>query len=255
MTKLAYGAKEFVREVDAADAKEAIAVATAGMGEEDATLIQEGPTVVLTMLEAPEPGQTDNVKGNTSDAYLFASITRYDIPSDDYVNKDGEWSMEASGDLEAAADPLGEVPFCVAIDCGIPTWEVTTYKRVPKTKATAKFHLRYVVEADGRDVADFDKVSEAKAFAKDIIADPSCAHLHVAPEVISIRRKPVSDGGDDLAIGYRKHVRTTKTRPAKVTDGATVKATHHWLVYGSYIEAGYRHLHAMEKKYTVKKSK
>lgn len=225
----------FAYETDTPTVEAAISQAADTLGVADAAAIWANPKTVLMMDDLPKEGQEDNVRGHLTDAYLFASSNRYEVPSDEAVGRTG-WHVtlrEGDGGTDASTGA-----FCVVIDCGTPSWQVTSYRKVPRTKATAKFHLRFVVEADGEVLADFEKVSEAKEFAKGMCSDPSSIGLDEAPGEVSIRRRPVSDGNSDLATMYKRHSRTSKSRPAKVPEGATVTATHHWLVYGKVPTGG-----------------
>jgi hypothetical protein len=217
-------AKMFVKETDGHDAAEAVAKVLEDLG----IACDNGPDAVLMMRKTPEPGEVDNTRRNTVKALRFAADLKYEMPS--HADAEGTWDLFGGATM---TEPSSGIPFCVAIDCGIPEWEVTTYRRLPHTKATSRFHLRYVVEADGTDIADFEKISEAKAFAKQVMTTPSTGGLDAFPTEISINRKPVSNGGNDLAVGYRRQVRKTKTCPSKVQKGAQVAAIHHWLVYGN----------------------
>lgn len=224
---------QFVYEVDATDVAEAIAASADKVGVPEAAAIEASEKTILTMERMPDPGRTDSVKRNLSKAYRLASAVNYGRPTEADAN--GTWGFSEVGD---GGDGVLEAPFCVLIDCGIPNWDVVTYRKAPKTRATARYHLRYVVEANGEAVADFEKVSEAKAFAKQVMADPSAIGMTRFPDDVAIRRKPVSDGGSDLSSMYQKRVRVSKTRPMKTPEGASVIANHHWFVYGKVPTGG-----------------
>lgn len=236
--------RQFAYETDAPTAEAAMSQVADMVGVAGAASVWASPKVALKRRAIPVAGSADNVKGHLTDAYFFASSNRYEMPSDEAVDGTGWEVASREGDDES---PLSD-SFCVAIDCGIPSWDVVSYRKVPRTKATARFHLRFVVEVDGEPVGDFGKVSEAKAMAHAVAADPSCVGLDEAPYEIAIRRRPVSDGNSDLATMYQRRSRTTKSRPAKVPEGATVTATHHWLVYGKVPEDGEAVLSALASK-------
>lgn len=214
----------FTYETDATDAAEAIRLAGRHLGAKRGDAVRVLPTTVLGLQSLPERGRADDVPRRTREAYRLASAVRYQAPVANDVSGT-DWELSQS----APTSPR----FAVAIDCGIPQWEVASYRKVPHTKATARFHLRYVVEADGVAVGDFEKVTEAKELAHGLFADPSVAGLDAPPAEVSIRRRPVSDGGSDLATAYVRHVRTSKVRPTKTPQDATVTAVHRWLVYGT----------------------
>lgn len=228
--------RQFIYEVDAIDENEAIKTVTEKVDTDEAYVINASSKVVMRMASLPKPGHADSLKRNLSKVYRLASSLHYGKPT----RSDAGDTWEMTEDASTGTDATAEAPFCVAIDCGIPSWDVIAYRKVSKTKATARYHLRYVVEADNEAIADFDKVSEAKAFAKQVMVDPASAGMQAYPDSVAIRRMPVSDGGSNVAGMYQKKVRTSKTRPTKTPEGATVVARHHWLVYGQVPADSYR---------------
>lgn len=230
---------QFVYEVDATDVNGAITAAADKIGVLEAAAIEASNKTIMRMEKLPDPGRTDSVKRNLSRAYRLASSVNYGRPT--AADASGVWDVTEVGDADR------DMPFCVIIDCGIPNWDVVTYRKVPKTKATARYHLRYVVEVDGEQAADFDKVSEAKAFAKQVMTDPGRIGMGEYPGNVAIRRMPVSDGASNLATMYQKKVRVSKTRPTKTPEGACVIANHHWLVYGRIPEGGSKAVELLRK--------
>lgn len=238
--------RQFFYEVDATDVTVAIAATAEKVGTVEAEAVADGGKTVLMMNRLPDPGKADSLKRNLSKAYRLASSVGYGVPSQGDAG--ATWNVtETDGTGDDAMRP-----FCVAIDCGIPSWDVITYRKVPRTKATARFHLRYVVEADGEPIGDFEKVSEAKELARMAMDDPAGVGLVAHPEDVAIRRKPVSDGGSDLATMYQRKVRMSKTRPMKTPVGASVVAKHHWFVYGSVPNGGTDSMDILDKTMKVR---
>lgn len=224
----------FCYEVVAKDARTALKAANEVMAKEVRGIrdIGDGQLVALGGPWEVKPGEADHVSLHMGDAWKLVADSDDLIPTREALDA----SPWRGATLPDTPDRGRYTPFAVAIDCGTELWEVRSYEKVPRTKATAKFHLRYVVVADieGDEVVigDYDKVTDAKEMAAHVMADPDEFGLAEAPGEVRVSRRPVSDGGSDVAAAYRMRRRTAKRRPAKVPAGATVTALRHWVVYG-----------------------
>lgn len=167
----------------------------------------------ILLRDAPEIPETENrfTKRRLADAYQEAARNGYVIPG-----------TEEEG-------PGNEGYRAVAIDCGIVWFACKRYSKQPHQKVDAKYHLMYVLEVDDREISSHETITQAKEAAKILMDDPS-----FEAETVTVRRKPVSDGGNDVAALYEAKTRTAKTRPTHVPRGTKIEAMHRWLVYGRW---------------------
>lgn len=126
------------------------------------------------------------------------------------------------------ARDYGQKWYSDAVDAGVVGYEVSTYKKVPRTKADVVYRTVYVAYADSRELGVFKTTAEARKCVEDKMhyADGGVYRYQVVKE-----SRPVS-GTKTVTFAYERQTRRVKSLPKNVAKDAKVTPIHHFFFYG-----------------------